>query len=412
MTVLIVGAGPSGLSAARVLAQHGVDVTVVDRDPLAGGIPAYADHQGYGLRDLHRSLRGPAYARVLADQAAAAGARIQLQTMATSVASDPLRVDLTSPHGREKVTPEAIILATGCRERPRAARLIPGSRPEGVWTTGWLQRHVAGGGRLDGRRAVIIGAEHVSFSAVATLAHAGARAVAMVTDAPTHTSYAAFRAGAQLRWRVPLITRSTVIAIHGSGRVTGVDVDIVPDLTVEHRAHRRRIDCDLVIVAGDWIPDGELATRLGVLESRATRGPIVDQLMRTSAPGVLAVGNLLHPPATADVCALSARRVVDGMLPWLESGAWQPETVPIEVEEPLMWCSPGVVAAGQQIDELILMSARSVSGAAGVRIRISQSDRTLWAGRVPWLRPTRPARVRGDWSAQVGAGPVRISIDR
>lgn len=401
MTVLIVGAGPSGLSAARVLAQRGVPVTVVDRDPMAGGIPAYADHQGYGLRDLHRSLRGPAYARVLADQAEAAGATIRLRTMATAVEANPLRVDLTSPQGREHIEPTAVILATGCRERPRAARLIPGSRPEGVWTTGWLQRHVAAGGRLDGRRAVIIGAEHVSFSAVATLAHAGARAVAMVTDAPTHTSYAAFRAGALLRWRVPLLTSSTVTAIHGVGQVTGVDV--------ECGGHRQRIDCDLVIVTGEWVPDGELATRLGVLESAATRGPIVDPLMRTSVPGVFAIGNLLHPPATADVCALEARRVVDGVLPWVEAGMWRAPTIPVEVADPLMWCSPGVVVADRPVPDLLVMSGRSVNAP---RIRVSQGDRTLWSGRLPWLRPTRPARMLGGWSASADAGPVRISVDR
>ena len=400
MTVLVVGAGPAGLSAARALARHGVDVTVVDRDPMAGGIAAYADHQGYGLRDLHRSMRGPAYARVLADQAAAAGARIRLRTMATAVDSDPLRVDLTSPDGREQVTADAVILATGCRERPRTARLIPGSRPEGVWTTGWLQRHVAGGGRLDGRRAVILGAEHVSFSAIMTLAHAGARTVAMLTGEPGHTSYAAFRAGARLRWRVPLLTSTTILAIHGAPRMTGVEI--------EREGVRDRIDCDLLIVTGDWIPDGELASRLGVLQSRATGGPIVDQVMRTSVPGVLAVGNLLHPPATADVCALSARRGVDGVLPWLESGAWRPPTVPVNVANPLLWCSPGVVTEDSPVPGLIVMSARSISAP---RIHVSQSERTLWSGRLPWLRPTRPARVPGGWTAQADAGPVTVWIE-
>src|SRR5215469_3118217 len=100
--------------------------------------------------------------------------------------------------------------ATGCRERPRAARLVPGDRPSGVMTTGELQQRVyLGGMRLSGQ-ALVVGAEHVSFSAALTLAHAGARVVALVTERERQQSYAAFRAAAALRWRIPVWTSTLV----------------------------------------------------------------------------------------------------------------------------------------------------------------------------------------------------------
>ena len=115
-------------------------------------------------------------------------------------------VTLTSGRGVETVRAAAVLLATGCRERPRAARLIPGDRPAGVMTTGELQQRVyLGHERLAGR-ALVVGAEHVSFSAAVTLAHAGARVVALVTEHERQQSYAAFRLGAALRWRVPVWT--------------------------------------------------------------------------------------------------------------------------------------------------------------------------------------------------------------
>jgi flavin-dependent dehydrogenase len=175
LTVVVLGGGPAGLAAAlelRRLATAGV--VVVERESDPGGIPRHAQHQGFGIRDLHRPYSGPAYARRYAQLASEAGAEIRTGTMVTGWSpGGPL--ELTGPGGRETIDPDAVILTTGCRERPRSARLVPGSRPEGVMTTGTLQQLVYLKGRPVGERALIVGAEHVSFSALVTLGHAGAR---------------------------------------------------------------------------------------------------------------------------------------------------------------------------------------------------------------------------------------------
>ena len=138
---LIIGAGPAGLSVAATLARAGVATVVLDREAVAGGIPRHSAHLGFGLRDLHRFQSGPAYARRLAERAVSAGARIELDAMVTGWAG-PLEVEVTSPAGRRTLAAAAIVLATGARERPRAARMIPGDRPSGVYTTGQLQQLV------------------------------------------------------------------------------------------------------------------------------------------------------------------------------------------------------------------------------------------------------------------------------
>ena len=82
--VLVVGAGPAGLAAAIELRRLGIGrVLVVDREKAAGGIPRHSAHTGYGLRDLHRVLTGPAYARHYAEAAARAGAEIRTGTTVT-----------------------------------------------------------------------------------------------------------------------------------------------------------------------------------------------------------------------------------------------------------------------------------------------------------------------------------------
>lgn len=406
MTVVVLGGGPAGLAAAVELRRRAVvDVLVVERESQAGGIPRHAQHQGFGLRDLRRPLSGPAYARRYAELAASAGAELRTETMVTGWSPDgPL--ELTGPRGRETLEPDAVILATGCRERPRSARLVPGSRPEGVMTTGTLQQLVYLKRRQVGSRALIVGAEHVSFSALLTLAHGGARTVGMVTELPRHQSLALFRAGAALRWRAPLWTRTALTAIHGRPRVEEVE------LTDLDSGAMRSIECDTVVLTADWIPDHELAVMGGLELDPGTRGPRVDTALRTSRPGVLAAGNLLHGAETADVAALSGRHAATATDGVVRGAHWPQERVPIRCEPPLQWISPNVVVPDAGPPPRGRFALRSLEFATRPRIEIAQDERTLWSGRVARLVPGRSARLPQEWVAAVdpAGGPVSVRL--
>ncbi len=179
--LVVVGGGPAGLAAAVELRRRGLgEVVVIEREGEPGGIPRHAQHQGFGLRDLRRVLSGPAYARRYAELARAAGVGAADRDDGHRLgfaARRALELSLTGPAGRSTLPAAAVVLATGCRERPRSARLVPGARPAGVMTTGMLQQLVYLQGLPAGRRALVVGAEHVSFSAILTLAHGGARTV-------------------------------------------------------------------------------------------------------------------------------------------------------------------------------------------------------------------------------------------
>ena len=418
--ILVVGGGPAGLAAALELRRRGVArVTVVEREAAAGGIPRHAQHHGFGLRDLRRPLSGAAYARRYEEEAARAGAELRTETMVTGWSPDGA-LELTSPGGRETLEPAAVILATGCRERPRAARLVPGSRPDGVMTTGTLQQLVYLKGRSPGDRALVVGAEHVSFSALLTLAHGGARAVGMVTELPKHQSAWPFRAGTAIRWRTPLWTRTGVSAIHGRPRVEQVE------LTDLETGRTRTVACDTVVFTADWIPDHELASMAGLDMDPGTRGPAVDAALRTSRPGVFAAGNLLHGAEAADVAALSGRHAAAEAAAFVAgSRDWPAARVPIVCDEPLVWIAPNAIAApvggaaarvggaaSPAVPPRGRFALRSRSFATRPTIQIAQEGRTLWTGRVARLVPGRSARLPYDWTAAVDpdGGPVRVRL--
>jgi thioredoxin reductase len=408
-TVVVIGAGPAGLAAALELRRRAVpEVLVLEREAEAGGIPRHAQHQGFGLRDLRRPLSGPRYARRYAELATAAGAELRTETMVTSwSAGGPL--ELTSPRGRETLEPAAVVLATGCRERPRPARLVPGSRPEGVITTGTLQQLVYLKKLSPGRRALVVGAEHVSFSALLTLSHGGARAVGMVTELPRHQSLALFRAGAALRFRAPLWTRTALSAIHGHPRVEEVE------LTDLDSGEVRRLGCDTVVFTADWIPDHELAVMARLAMDTGTRGPAVDAALRTSRPGVFAAGNLLHGAETADVAALSGRHAGARAAAFV-SGArgWPEARIPVECEPPLRWIAPNAVVPGAGPPPRGRFALRSSEFLSRPRIEVAQGGRILWSGRIGRLVPGRSAGLPYGWTAAVDPGGeavrVRLSV--
>ncbi|MFF5564830.1 NAD(P)/FAD-dependent oxidoreductase [Streptomyces sp. NPDC012623] len=406
--VVIVGAGPAGLTAAAELAPRlrPGRVLVLDREPAAGGIPRHSDHTGYGIRDLKRVVTGPAYARTLVDKALAAGADIRTEATVTGWSGDR-SLDVTTPDGLLRVDARAVILATGARERPRSARLIPGDRPAGVYTTGQLQNLVHLHHREVGRRAVVVGAELVSWSAVLTLREAGCRTVLMTTEYETPDAYAAFRLPGRALLDGPVATGTRITRIIGRGRLRAVEVEEIAT------GRRRTVECDTLILTGDWIPDHELVRAAGLDLDPGTKGPLVDTALRTSRPGVFAAGNLLHAVDTADIAALDGRHAARQVQLWLDGHTAHETAVPIVADAPFRWVAPGLLRAGDPAPprgRLLLWTDRLVRAP---RVTVRQGARTLNRRTVPW--PAAPGRVfRVPWNVlrdvDPKGGPVRIGL--
>ena len=409
VTVAIIGGGPAGLTAAAELAPHiDGEVRVIEREAEAGGIPRHSNHPGYGIRDLRRFISGPAYARRLTAMAQGAGAVLQTSAMVTGWAGDRT-LEITSPAGRRRLHAGAVVLATGARERPRPARLIPGDRPDGVYTTGQLQNLVHLYHADIGRRAVIIGAELVSWSAVVTLREARCGTVLMTSQYPAAESYAAVRAAGRLAFHVPVATRTRVTRINGKSRVESVEIQNVDS------GGRRTVRCDTVITTGDWIPDNELARFAGLDVDPATCGPRVDSALRTSAPGVFAVGNLLHPVDTADVAALDGRHVAAQVQHWLRTGQTPGPGVTLIADPPLRWITPQILRPGDPAPARHRYLLWSDAFIRAPRIQAVHDGRVLTSRHLPWpAAPGRIFRIPSSLLTNAGAlpeeGTIRITL--
>jgi thioredoxin reductase len=404
--VLVVGGGPAGLAAAVELRRAGIPrVRVVDRDREIGGVPRHCHHTGFGLLDMASCLSGPAYARERRDRARDAGATLSPETTATAWLG-PTALGLTGPDGLEEVSARAVLLATGCRERPRAARLVSGSRPAGVFTTGSLQQLFYLHGVRVGRRAVVVGAEHVSFSAAHTLSSAGVDVAALVTDLDDHQTVPLFRFAIATLGRIPLLVRTRLTRILGHRRVEGVEVRSADD-------EARVIPCDTVVFTGDWIPEHELACLGGIGIDKGTLGPVVDAALRSSVPGVFVAGNLLRGAETADVAAIEGQAAAGAIHRYLREGVWheQASSAQLHVEPPLAWICPNVITSpplAPPRQRFVLRSARFVDSA---RLEVRQGTRLLHAQRAGRLVPNRPIALAASWLERaIVPSPERVVV--
>lgn len=402
---VVVGGGPAGLAAAIEMRRRAVDkVAVVERDAEVGGIPRHSKHTGFGFRDLRRIMSGPRYARRYAREAVRAGADVFTSTTVTGIDED-IRLEATSPDGLISLEADAVLLATGCRERSRSALLVPGDRPAGVLTTGSLQQLVYLAGLRPGMRAVVVGAEHVSFSALLTLHHGGAEVVAMVTEQPAHQTYLPLKLLTASRLRVPILSGRELACIHGGARVEAVDI------VDESTGAVDTIACDTVVFTGDWIPDHELSRRTAVVIDPGTQGPRIDALGRTSRPGVFAAGNLVHAAEAADVAALGGRAAGVAIAAYLDGATrWNPR-VPLICEPPVLWIAPNTLSTRDEParGRFTMRVDRFVGGG---ELRIHQDGTTLHRQSLRRLRPTLPITVDASWikGVDLDGSPVRLQL--
>jgi thioredoxin reductase len=403
--VVVIGAGPAGLSAACELRALGVEnVLVVERENEAGGVPRHCHHTGFGLRDLHRSLSGPRYAEELVRRTLASGAQVLVGTTITSIENGTSHA--TNASGLHVIASKAVLLASGARERPRSARLVPGDRPAGVFTTGQLQQWTYDKGLPVGSRALVVGAEHVSFSAMLTLRHAHVKTVALVTELGRQQSVAPFAFAARTVLGVPVWARTRLVAINGDTRVREV---VLEDLVT---GERRVENVDTVVFTGEWIPDNELARRAGVDIDRGTRGPSTDVAGRTSVAAIYAAGNVLHPVETADVAALRARGIAREVANDLRGVAQRPlrEQVALLTTPPLSWVWPNRFDP----DSLVTQVALRASAFDPSRFVVARQDgRSIARERVGRVVPNRSLMIAGQFLREVdpARGPVILSLE-
>ena len=292
--VVVIGGGPAGMAAALSVWDNGVtDVVIIDRETSVGGILKQCVHSGFGLHKLGRELTGPEYAAEYAKRVFERNIKVYSDTMVIDINKEKL-VIATNRQGILKIQAKAVILAMGCRERPRGALNIAGTRASGVMSAGTAQKYVNIDGYMPGKKVVILGSGDIGLIMARRMTLEGARVMAVCELMPYSGGLARNIEQCLNDFNIPLRLSHTVVEIHGKERVEGVTIARVDENRRPIKESEEYIPCDTLLLSCGLIPENELTKGAGIALDRVTGGAVVDGERETEIPGVFACGNVLH----------------------------------------------------------------------------------------------------------------------
>lgn len=306
--VVIVGGGPAGLAAALGAKEAGAkDILIIERDQELGGILNQCIHNGFGLHTFKEELTGPEYAYRFVEQIKQEGIAYKLNTMVMDITENKVIVGMNKDEGMFELKAKSIILAMGCRERARGALNIPGFRPAGIFSAGTAQRLVNMEGFLPGKRVVILGSGDIGLIMARRMTLEGAKVLAVAEVMPFSGGLKRNIAQCLDDFGIPLLLEHTIIDIQGKDRVTGITLAKVDENRRPIKGSETHYDCDTVLLSVGLVPENELTRGMGIEMSGVTSGPVVNESLETSIPGVFACGNVLHVHDLVDFVSQEAR---------------------------------------------------------------------------------------------------------
>jgi thioredoxin reductase len=295
LDLAIIGSGPAGLAAAVKARQLGIkDVVVFERDERPGGILPQCIHNGFGLQKFKEELTGPEYANRYIRMAADHQVDIELDTMVLEIDKNRTLTAVSEYRGLRTYRCRSIILSMGCRERPRGAIGIPGTRPAGVFTAGQAQRMVNIEGYMPGEKIVIQGSGDVGMIMARRLTLEGAEVSAVAEILPYTSGLIRNEVQCLHDFDIPLLLRHTVTEIHGDKRVEGVTLSEVDSGWNPVAGTEKFFACDTLLLSVGLIPENELSRLAGVAMDPNTGGAYVNEFLETDVPGIFSCGNVLH----------------------------------------------------------------------------------------------------------------------
>lgn len=307
--IVIIGGGPAGLAAAVAARAAGAKkIVILERDERLGGILNQCIHNGFGLHTFKEELTGPEYAARFIEQVEALDIEYRLNTMVMDITKERVVTAMSSERGICQIQADAVVLAMGCRERPRGALNIPGYRPAGIYTAGTAQRLVNMEGYLPGREVVILGSGDIGLIMARRMTLEGAHVNVVAELMPYSGGLKRNIVQCLDDYGIPLKLSHTVVKIHGKKRVEGVTLAQVDAQARPIPGTEEFYACDTLLLSVGLLPENELSRQAQVSLNPVTNGPLVDENLETDVEGIFACGNVLHVHDLVDFVSEEATR--------------------------------------------------------------------------------------------------------
>ena len=358
--IVIVGGGPAGLAAAVAAKNSGCDsVLILERDSELGGILNQCIHNGFGLHTFKEELTGPEYADRFIRQAIDLKIPYKLNTMVMDISPERVVTAMNREDGMFLIQAKAVILAMGCRERPRGALNIPGFRPAGIFSAGTAQRLVNIEGYMPGKEVVILGSGDIGLIMARRMTLEGAKVKLVAELMPYSGGLKRNIVQCLDDFGIPLLLSHTVVDIEGKEHITAVTIAQVDDSRKPIPGTEERYTCDTLLLSCGLIPENELSQSAGVELSPVTGGPVVNESLETAIPGIFACGNVLHVHDLVDYVSEEAKKAGETAAKYVrgEIAGESGKTIVLRAESGVRYTVPSTVDP-ERMDDLLTVRFR------------------------------------------------------
>lgn len=356
--IVIIGGGPAGLAAAIGAYEAGQrDILIIERELSLGGILNQCIHNGFGLHTFKQELTGPEYAERYLKRILELPIDIKCETMVIDVTPEKKVIAINPQEGILEIDSDAIILAMGCRERPRGALNIPGFRPSGIFSAGTAQKFVNLDGFLPGKEIVILGSGDIGLIMARRLTLEGAKVKMVLELLPYSGGLKRNIVQCLNDYDIPLKLSHTVTRIHGKNRVTGVTIARVDSELKPLPETEEYVACDTLLLSVGLVPENELSRKAGVNINLKTQGPFVSNTLETSIPGIFACGNVLHVHDLVDYVSEEAEMAGKYAAEFVKSKTSSLTSIKVEVGTGVRYSVPSTINP-ELIDQFLTIRFR------------------------------------------------------
>ena len=354
--LIIIGGGPAGLAAAVAAKDNGIDnILILERDKSLGGILQQCIHNGFGLHTFKEELTGPEYAGRFISQVKDLGIEYKLNTMVMDISHEKVVTAMNREDGLFEIQAKAVILAMGCRERPRGALNIPGYRPAGIYSAGTAQRLVNIEGFMPGREVVILGSGDIGLIMARRMTLEGAKVKVVAELMPYSGGLKRNIVQCLDDYGIPLKLSHTVVDIKGKERVEGITLAEVDSKGKPIPGTEEEYSCDTLLLSVGLIPENEISKGMGVDMNPVTSGPKVNESLETNIPGVFACGNVLHVHDLVDYVSEEAGVAGKNAAKYIKCGGDHADSgkeIPIVATDGVRYTVPKTLHVANMDDEL------------------------------------------------------------
>lgn len=385
--LVIIGGGPAGMAAAIAASDFGVNSLVLERDKELGGILQQCIHPGFGLHVFDEELTGPEFGERYKDKVLGTNAEIRLETIVTDIDATKKITVYHPEQGLYYIKASVIILTMGARERTRGAIRIPGGRPAGVYTAGLAQRLINIEGKMPGKEYVILGSGDIGMIMARRLSLEGAKVHKVVEILPYPSGLLRNKVQCLDDFGIPLLLSHTITHIHGNDRLEAVTIAQVDEKWQPIPGTEETVPCDTLLLSVGLIPEIDFALGTGI-ELSSTGGPVVNEMLETTVPGIFACGNVLHIHDLVDNVVLEGAKAGAAAAKYLrEERTGEGDELPVVPGEGVLYVLPQKIQKNS-LEEQQMVHLRVRKPAKKLHLGVFSGDRLLKKSRFAFAMPS------------------------